>query len=361
MAVIAMHFSATMQLLASGKFPSLAPRGQLAVDVFFVLSGFIMAYTYLGSFQNEGGWRAYGKFLTKRAARILPLNVAVTAILIAVTAAATWLIGKNPLPVVRLDHAFEDFVTNALMLPGLGLGHSINWPAWSISVEFAAYFFFPLFLAGIFHRKRWVFLVSVLLALALIVWVCATGVDLGPEGKHNHPPPWRDLGRCFSEFVLGLATYRLYASGRLTQLFRRDDVALAISALIVVLVLAGPGNLFILLLFPPLILALALNDGRVAQWMSWRFPYFLGQISYSLYLVHENFRHLASELVRSVHPGPVAPLMAMALAAVFSAAMIFPAWLSYVWIERPGRTLFRNLLTGRKTSAGEALAREPVK
>ena len=47
MAVILTHYSATLQPLASATFPSLAPHGYLAVDIFFVLSGFIMAYTYL--------------------------------------------------------------------------------------------------------------------------------------------------------------------------------------------------------------------------------------------------------------------------------------------------------------------------
>jgi peptidoglycan/LPS O-acetylase OafA/YrhL len=50
MAVVAQHFSATAQSLTQTTIPSLVPHGYMAVDLFFVLSGFIMCYTYLESF-----------------------------------------------------------------------------------------------------------------------------------------------------------------------------------------------------------------------------------------------------------------------------------------------------------------------
>ena len=78
MAVVMQHFSATAQEHSQGVIPSLVPHGYLAVDLFFALSGFIMSYTYLDLFQRDGA-RAYGGFLVKRAARIVPLNLAVLA------------------------------------------------------------------------------------------------------------------------------------------------------------------------------------------------------------------------------------------------------------------------------------------
>ncbi|MDE2517159.1 MAG: acyltransferase [Rhodospirillales bacterium] len=345
MAVILMHYSATMQPLASGKFPSLAPHGELAVDIFFILSGFIMAYTYLPSFRTEKGWTAaYWPFLTKRAARILPLNIAVTILLIVMAMIASWLFRINIFPKVRLTHIPTDLILNALMLPGIGIGYSINWPAWSISVEFLAYFLFPLFLAGVFHQRTTVFLMSCGAACFLIVLVCATGNHLSPDGIHGHYfLPWRDLGRCFSEFVLGLATYRAYASGRYRTIFRRDAVVFVLLAAIAAIIGLRLGDLFALFLFPLLILSLSLNDGRVKAIMAARLPHFLGIISFSLYLVHDNFRPIAAMIVHALHPAPIAPLVAMGLAAMFSVLMIFPAWACYTWIERPGRTLLRAL------------------
>jgi peptidoglycan/LPS O-acetylase OafA/YrhL len=278
MAVILTHYSATIQPLASANFPSLAPHGDLAVDIFFVLSGFIMAYTYLPSFRADRGWAAaYGPFLTKRVARILPLNLAITILLVAAAMATSWLFGKNIFPRVMVNDPPIDLITNALMLPGIGIGNSINWPSWSISVEFAVYFFFPVFIFGIFHARRSVLFASCSMAYALIILVCVTGQHLGPDGLHNHYfLPWRDLGRCCSEFVLGMAVYRVYASGRYSRVLRRDFVVLVLLALVAVIIALRLGDLLALLLFPPLILALGLNDGWVGAFMSMRLPHFLG-------------------------------------------------------------------------------------
>jgi hypothetical protein len=73
MAVVMQHFSATAQLHCLVPMPSLVPHGYLAVDLFFVLSGFIMSYTYLSSFQRNG-IRAFGDFLLRRVARIVPAS-----------------------------------------------------------------------------------------------------------------------------------------------------------------------------------------------------------------------------------------------------------------------------------------------
>lgn len=350
MAVIAMHFSETMAGHATRNFPSLAPSGQLAVDVFFVLSGFIMAYTYLPSFEAESGWTAYGKFLRRRGARILPLNIAITVFWVAAILLCMSLFGENPFPRARLTNWPVDLLTNALMLPGLGIGSSINWPAWSISVEFVAYLLFPLFVTCIFHRQAWVLAASCVAALAGLLLVCFTGDHWAVDGIHNHPWPWRDLLRCASEFVLGLAVYRVYRSGRLTRLFEKDRVAFGISAAILALILTKRPDPFILLFFPPLILALSLNKGWVARFMGLKFPHFLGQISFSLYLVHQNLRSPLANLAQALHPAPFPPVLAMALAALFTLLMIFPAWLSYSWIEKPGRELFRSGLRLRRTA-----------
>lgn len=349
MAVIAMHFSATMQQLASSSFPSLAPHGELAVDVFFVLSGFIMGYTYLETFEAKPVAAASSDFFVRRIARILPLNVAVTAAVVFLSGFTFWLSGDSGLTRARPGHLAIDFFTNALMLPGIGIGYSINWPAWSVSVEFLAYFFFPLFLLGVFHRNRVVFAATCTGALACIVLVCATGPHFGPDGIHGHDfLPWRDIGRCFSEFCLGLATFRIYRSGRLQSFFERDATAIALMSLPAAIVLTRLPDLFALLFFPPLILCLSLNNGAVARILSMPFPRFLGVISYSLYLVHDNFRPAAAALVHHLHPAPLPAPIAMALAALFATSMILPAWACYQWIERPGRTLVQSWLRRAK-------------
>src|SRR5262249_41915181 len=66
-------------------------RGYIAVDLFFVLSGFVMALTYTDSFRTRPFAAAYPDFLLRRVARVMPLNFAIVAVLVAIV----WL---SPLP-----------------------------------------------------------------------------------------------------------------------------------------------------------------------------------------------------------------------------------------------------------------------
>ena len=312
-----------------------------------------MAYTYLGDFRESGVSAAYRQFLARRLAQILPLNIAITILLITFALTSLWLFGSNVFPRVRPNHPLLDLFTNMLMLPGVGIGHIINWPAWSISVEFVAYFLFPIFAWCVFHRRAQVAASTGVAAYAILALVCVTGKHLGPDGIHGHYfPPWRDLGRCFSEFVLGLIAFRVYASGKSASLFRRDETFLAIVALVAALIVLKAGDLFPVLVFPLLILSLSLNDGKVAKIASARPLRFLGVISYSLYLVHDNFRPLAVDIVHFLYPASISPFAGMALAAGFSILMIVPAWLAYAWIEQPGRVLLRSLFAGTSSKNG---------
>ena len=73
MMVVMQHFLATAQQHSQTTIPSLVPHGYMAVDLFVVLSGFIMSYTYQEGFRS-GGLSAFYPFLHKRVARIVPLN-----------------------------------------------------------------------------------------------------------------------------------------------------------------------------------------------------------------------------------------------------------------------------------------------
>ncbi|RYY08441.1 MAG: acyltransferase, partial [Alphaproteobacteria bacterium] len=156
MAVVLQHFSATAQQNASGWIPSIVPHGYMAVDFFFVLSGFIMSYTYLAAFETAG-LRAYGPFLWKRVARIFPLGIAITLIIALLgTAAApfglTGLFYRLP-PETGLGTLI---VINLLHLQGLMPDYNLNDPSWSVSVELGAYLLFPLLIYLNISARPWV-------------------------------------------------------------------------------------------------------------------------------------------------------------------------------------------------------------
>ena len=337
MAVVAQHFSATAQRASAAVIPSLVPHGYMAVDLFFVLSGFIMAYTYAGDFAARG-WQAFPDFLLKRVARIVPLNTdALLLVLLAGAASTAWL-GRNIVHDSR-DLPY-DVLCNLLMLQGIGLGTNLNGPSWSISTEFVAYLLLPLLLAVMLGRRRAPAIAAVALCLAVLAATAAQHARLGLDTDSIGG----DLLRCLTEFVIGIGVYRLLQHRAWAMRLADGRVA----ALAVAWVLAGLVlriDLIAALGFPLLIATLAVGRGRIARAVASPLPYFLGTISFSIYLLHNLFRPIELELLYAVHPQPLGTPAALALAALGSLSVIPVAWLAYVAVERPGRRWVRGFAT----------------
>lgn len=317
----------------------------MAVDFFFVLSGFIMCLTYLPAFETDGLLAMPG-FLVKPVARIVPLNVAVLFALMLAGMASWGALGRN----IFFDdtNIGFDLPANLLMLQGLGIGGNLNGPSWSISVEFAAYYLFPLLIALVFARRTAVWCGALLVAGAAL---CALAAAYPRLELTNDVAPG-SLVRCLSEFVLGMGAYRLSAA-----LARRGHAAgdLATGCLLGAGVagLVARVDLFVALLCPLIVVAAAANRGRVARLLASPPLHFLGVISYSIYLIHSPLRPLAILAFTDLHPQPVGPVAALAFALAGSLAVIPLAWLTYRFIEHPGRAVVRRwgaVLQGRPTS-----------
>ena len=179
-AVVLQHFSSTAQSHSSGWIPSIVPHGYMAVDFFFVLSGFIMSYTYLAAFQSDGT-RAFAPFLLKRVARIFPLGLAVLAIILLLGGIASiW--GRSELFIS--EHAVDVGLTrsifvNVLHMQGFFPKHNLNDPSWSISVEMAAYVLFPFLIYFVFKVPRLVSVTFFLVGTLILSAVAMTQPRLG--------------------------------------------------------------------------------------------------------------------------------------------------------------------------------------
>jgi peptidoglycan/LPS O-acetylase OafA/YrhL len=104
-----------------------------AVDLFFILSGFILNWVYLSS-EAPLNWASY---IRARVARIIPLYYLTAALFLPVP---LYSILKHGFAYVGLDYP-RTLLLNAFMISGIidGFHHTINAPAWSISVEFFCY------------------------------------------------------------------------------------------------------------------------------------------------------------------------------------------------------------------------------
>ena len=334
MMVVLQHFSATAERHASVPIPSLVPHGYVAVDLFFTLSGFIMAYTYRADFARRGV-RAMPDFLLKRAARILPLNTAMVVVIVLAGLLSQSVSGTNIFG--ASSHLLYDVACNVLLLQGFGIGMNLNGPSWSVCTEFAAYLLFPVFLALAFSRLA-VTVLTVLVAFGLLFVVALHHSRLGLDTFVLEGT----LTRCFGQFVIGMCTFRATLVPRARRLLMADWLA-ALAGVWTAGALILRVDLLAAIGFPVLVAALACNDGKIGRVMAMKPLHFLGEISFSIYLIHDPLRALALALLRFVHPTLLGAAPALGFALVSSFLVIGSGWLAYVVIERPGRRLVRGL------------------
>ncbi|URW77062.1 acyltransferase [Sphingomonas donggukensis] len=273
--VVLYHIRLSIAGLPQGVVDVLA-KGYLAVDFFFLLSGFVMWMTW-GVRLREGGWRAAVAFLTKRVARVWPLHAVLlgAAALLAMAMAAT---GRHD----PREFPFDALPAHLLLVQDWGLADPLSWndPAWSISAEIAAYLLFPLLALAIDWRRvpSWVVIAAIaglcfLLAAAFAQSGAPTlGTDIARFG----------VVRCVIEFAAGTAVAALWARWRGSA---RASVGAAIVAAIV-LASPLPEPLRVPTGFASLLLALALTSERRGNPLSATAIHYLGQVSYATYLGH---------------------------------------------------------------------------
>ncbi|MCA8886093.1 MAG: acyltransferase, partial [Hyphomonadaceae bacterium] len=148
--VLLYHFKDHLGL-GMGQF-GLVADGYLGVDLFFTLSGFILAHVYLTSV--EDGRFGYGGFLKNRIARVYPMHLAALgAMLVLFAGAAVLGVGESNPDAFRLS----DLPAHLLMIHAWGTTPTVGWnfPSWSISAEWLAYLLFPLVAGLVLKAKRW--------------------------------------------------------------------------------------------------------------------------------------------------------------------------------------------------------------
>ena len=228
-----------------------------------------------------------------------------------------------------------DFAANILMLQGLGIGTNLNGPSWSISTEFAAYALFPMFVAAMFGRAAAAWLAVSILAICALAWTrphLSMAVEAAPGS----------IVRCFAEFGLGMSAYRLAGRSTIVSLLKRDSVTAGLAGVAAACLLARV-DLPAVLLLPLIVVAFATNDGAMSRLLQWRFFYFLGVVSYALYLLHSPFRPIELSMVKAVTSSPLEPVAALGFAVVGSFSVVPFAWAAHVIVERPGRRMVRAL------------------
>jgi peptidoglycan/LPS O-acetylase OafA/YrhL len=327
-------------------------RGYLYVDLFFILSGYVMALTYGSMFSTRIRWKALRSFFWKRLARVYPLYLCVTAAIAGgYFAVYNDFADHHSWIVVRLSRPLFDIPLNVLLMQAWGYTDGVVGQAWSVSTEVAAYLYFPL-LALLCARwgttKFAAIVVSCFAAIPVAVGLAkGDGVyHAGTLDLWTGPPA---ILRCFGGFSLGVCLYRL-AIWRQARFAFTDTFGIALAGLYAILLLATAPDLVLYPVFPLLILCLAGNRGWFAYVFGCKPVYVMGLLSYSFYMLHVYFippMYASEKLLSASLPQWLA--WCIAATATFL-AVLSVAGAAYLGIERPARHLLRRLAQRPRSS-----------
>jgi peptidoglycan/LPS O-acetylase OafA/YrhL len=293
--------------------------GHLGVAVFFVLSGFVMAYTVRAGLADA---TFAGRFVLRRLVRLTPpywVSIAVVLVLLAVKARALQTGASLPDAGV--------VATNALYLEDIVGVPRLNTVYWTLGIEIQFYIAFALLLVlsdalaarlGTLPARLLVFGTSGAISL---LW--ASGFAIYPLWRGGFVPLW------FSFTAGALACWGWLAGGRPAVL------ALVFAAATAVAAWLGRSEFAICAALTAAALLAAGSYGAMDRWLNWRWLQFLGLVSYSLYLLHNPLTGAGFNLVRRVVPsGLASDLIGLAINLVICIGV---SYASFRLIELPSQ------------------------
>lgn len=260
-------------------------KGYLWVDLFFILSGFVIAYSARADERAPYDWPQIKSFWIARFARIYPLHFVCLIALLAIKLALVMLeplVGRELVGSAQWSYAsWLNFAEQLFLLNAWGLSGRVGWniPSWSISAEMFAYFLFPALAAMLVRGGKIAMLLVVGAAIAFYGWIALT------SGVLDIVKGFAIL-RCLAGFSLGIVLFLLrdrfarMPDGSL-GLMQFVGLMLAIATMLFGFndVLAVPG-------FVLLVGSTWTDRGWLTRALSLRPLLWLGELSYSVYLVH---------------------------------------------------------------------------
>jgi len=301
-----------------GAFAFLFKNGALGVEVFFILSGFILAYVHYRDFTDGIAPAAVRQFLESRLARIYPAHL----FMLLVVAFALPRFGLYNWSPVDTWPAFWANVFLIHSWGDLSGGLTFNQVSWSISAEWFAYLCFPLLALGTTAWRAWMFAslgaVCTWTEPALIPTLLLSGYTFGMSTI-----------AALLFFIVGFCTFRLGQNLPPSRLWRIGSGTLG-PFLVFIFWMQVP---YLQYLFIALTAALILCLFKSGPSFLYANPVsvYLGKISYSLYMSHiitfSALRTLTGEVMQLRIEIP----LVLAIAAAI-----------YHFIEQPFRALMRS-------------------
>jgi peptidoglycan/LPS O-acetylase OafA/YrhL len=351
---------------------AIVSSGWLGVDLFFVLSGFVLTLSYVDQVGRRPRPAVIGRFLVNRVARVWPAWATVT-VLMAAFVLTLRTIGWNadvltPHPPVDVASMARQLTMTQMWGRDSFFGASYNMPGWSISAEWLAYLAFPLLAVFLRPLRR-------LPAVVLLACACTM---MGPLTLHAFQyGPNDQIQNWFVRIVAGFTAgiFAALAARKIQRTPRVESFATASSAVLVLWIVAiflwngwrRGGDLSLdfsgvaVVLFPLLVVSLSLSDRGVSSFLSRPSMVYGGKISYCLYLVHFVVLDVAATLLWQDPDKAWQFTPGLELAVPVLVVAVFPlAAALHHGVEEPGRRAVLALLDAasarRRARAGARTA-----
>jgi peptidoglycan/LPS O-acetylase OafA/YrhL len=362
--VVLFHFRPLIWEASPRLKDDLAPlfnAGAQGVDLFFILSGFVLTWNYLDRMGSHWSGRATLHFLWLRLSRVWPVYL-VTMHISALWIIFTLHVGTVPSPDVEkltaISYVRQFFMVQLWYEPFFD-GTSWDGPAWSISAEWLAYLLFGAVILVIFRMSR----VTRARTLLLLAFAAALPPTVLLLASGQFYTPWSWLPRIVAQFLAGALAC---AAVRRLQLDQRGQRVAGYTAVLLVAAMVGilyyydadpvdgmidPGGL-VDVLFMPLVVTLAIGVGSLPALLSTPLLVYGGQISFSVYMIHEIVHTSWNWAVQEYHidlPQSVQKVVVVGLiAAVLAAAMLL-----FHTSEEPARRWMRRMVDFRDAESDQ--------
>jgi peptidoglycan/LPS O-acetylase OafA/YrhL len=321
---------------------NLINNGYLMVELFFVLSGFVICKAYADKLNS---WRDIFKFQFLRFGRLYPVHIFFLLMFISIEITKyIYIAWGNSLKVAPFTtNSFEALIEQLLLLQSVlpnGNATTYNPPAWSISVEFYTYLIFALLILLNKKPGRIFLIISSISVLILII-------DITYEMKN--------LIRCFAGFFLGCSI-----SCFLHKITTKPSRYISLQLLLLLIVFLQTKNsskfdFLIFILTAVLITSLiSTSDGILNKILTNKILLWLGEISYTIYMSQVFVIWAVSQfLLRIIKKTEIVEQNTVCLSIYETVFFVFItvivvlsfSQVIYLWIEKPLRDQSREFIS----------------
>ena len=299
---------------------ALLRHGDRGVQLFFVLSGFILCLPFAHHYINNGKKVSLKKYYLRRLTRLEPpYFIAMTAIFLLAVAMQV-----RPISVL-----FPSWLASLVYSHNIIFHHApyITVVAWSLEIEIQFYLLAPL-----------LFRLLMLPKITRRIILCATSIAFIVL-QHFYTPPFLYIYSSVQFFLTGILLADIYVSGEASGLFNKPFM-IPIAAIILISLgyLPVRSSFYAILIFPFLIgflYYIILKNEVMKKLFSYKFIPIIGGMCYSIYLLHYTIISIAGRLTLHFQiTGYYLPNLLLQIILLGIPVLVFSS-VFYYYIERP--------------------------